>query len=284
MAEKVLESRAAAADTKNALAARVWRTMAAKKSNLCVAADVTTSEELLKVARECGKAAAVLKVHADIVDDFSSSTGAALVALAAELNFVLFADRKFADIGKTVSRQFHGGPCGISSWAELVSVTPTPGPAVLEGLRRKEGGAVLAGETGAAGDSKSAKQHGALVVAEMDTPGSLACGHFTDGAVKLARGNADFAVGFMCQKRLVPADDELGWMLHFCPGVKMEHLHGEKHGDAPHPELDNTPEAAVARGVDLIVVGRGICACHDLAEESEKYRAAGWAAFEKSLE
>ena len=70
-----------------------------KRSNLCVSADVHTTQELLRVAEDVGDSICVLKTHADIIDDFSSHTIKALREISERKHFLLFEDRKFGDIG-----------------------------------------------------------------------------------------------------------------------------------------------------------------------------------------
>lgn len=49
---------------------------------------------------------------------------------------ILFCNRKFADIGKTVSMQFSGGNLEISKWCDIVNVHALPGPGVIDGIRK----------------------------------------------------------------------------------------------------------------------------------------------------
>ena len=70
-----------------------------KRSNLCVSADVHTTQDLLTVAEEVGEYICVLKTHADLVDDFSDRTIKGLQEISQRKHFLLFEDRKFGDIG-----------------------------------------------------------------------------------------------------------------------------------------------------------------------------------------
>lgn len=81
------------------LAAYLLRLVHLKQTNLCVSADVTTSNELLRLADEVGDHICVLKTHADIISDFSDKTVRGLTELAKRKKFLVFEDRKFGDIG-----------------------------------------------------------------------------------------------------------------------------------------------------------------------------------------
>lgn len=78
----------------------------------------------------------MLKTHADIISDWDSSTGDRLRTVADRLNFMIFEDRKFADIGNTVVKQCTGGVHGIARWADVVNAHSVPGPGVIQGLEK----------------------------------------------------------------------------------------------------------------------------------------------------
>lgn len=92
------EERASLPNT-SPLAAYVFRLCSAKKTNLCVSADVTSTAELLQLAEEVGDSICILKTHADIIQDFSHRTMAGLQRIARKRGFLVFEDRKFGDIG-----------------------------------------------------------------------------------------------------------------------------------------------------------------------------------------
>ena len=103
----------------NATAKKLLQTMVAQSSNLCVSIDLTTSEEVLRLADLLGPEVVLVKLHRDIISDWTKTTENKLIALAAKHGFLLFEDRKLADIGNTVRLQANAA---AGDWAELITV------------------------------------------------------------------------------------------------------------------------------------------------------------------
>ncbi|CAN2389084.1 orotate phosphoribosyltransferase activity [Pristimantis euphronides] len=246
-------SRAALPDT-HPIAQRLLRLMEKKESNLCVSADVTDSAELLQLAAELGPSICLLKTHVDILSDFTPDVSSQLRALADQHDFLIFEDRKFADIGNTVKHQYQGGIFRISSWADVVNVHAVPGPGVVQGLQQ-------AGE---------ALGRGCLVIAEMSSKGSLATGGYTKAAVALGEEHPSFVFGFISGGKV----SERPQFLHLTPGVQMQ-----PGGDALGQQYQTPHEVIVNKGSDIIIVGRGILSSKKRHEAAEIYRRAGWEAY-----
>lgn len=237
------------------LSKRIFSLMNEKKTNLCLAADVTSADELLELAHTAGPHLCILKTHIDILDDFTPDLTKKLQKLANEHQFVLFEDRKFADIGNTVMQQYEGGVYKISDWSSLTNAHPLPGPGIIEGLQK-------------VGQPKG---NGLLLIAELSSAGSLIDDAYTKQTVELAYRYPEFVVGFICQKRLT--DDPS--FLHLTPGVQKQ-----GKGDTLGQQY-NTPEyAIIERGTDVIIVGRGII--HDPSPKlaAQEYQALGWDAYQ----
>lgn len=250
-------ARAALPDT-HPLAVRLLKITEDKKTNLCVSADVTRSEELLEIADTLGPLICVLKTHVDILQDFTADVASGLKELAVKHNFLIFEDRKFADIGNTVKHQYEGGLYRISSWAHIINAHALPGPGVLQGL-------------GAVGKPLG---HGCLLIAQMSSQGSLATGDYTQAVVKMAEDHTDFVFGFISGSKI----SEKPGLVHMTPGVQM--LTG---GDGLGQQYSSPEDVICTKGSDIIIVGRGIVASSDRLRAAEEYRTAGWQAYLKRL-
>ncbi|XP_049340946.1 uridine 5'-monophosphate synthase [Astyanax mexicanus] len=251
--EELSYSARAALPGAHPLAARLLRLMEQKRSNLCVSADVTAAAELLELAELLGPLMCVLKTHVDVLQDFTPELRDRLQEIAHKHDFLLFEDRKFADIGNTVKHQYQGGVYQISSWAHIVNAHAVPGPGVVEGLR-------------AVGQSLG---RGCLLIAQMSSQGSLATAEYTQAVVKMAESFPDFVFGFISGSK-ISSNPEL---IHMTPGVQMQ-----SGGDGLGQQYTTPEEVIGSKGSDIIIVGRGIIASEDRLKAAEEYRKAGWEA------
>ncbi|XP_068209010.1 uncharacterized protein [Palaemon carinicauda] len=247
-----LESRMAT--TSQPLTKKLFEIMIAKKSNLCVAADVTKSDELLALAEKLGPHICLLKTHIDILTDFSKDTVENLKNLSVKHNFLIFEDRKFGDIGNTVANQYVEGMYNIVDWADLVTAHGLPGDGIIKGL--------MSGTSG--------KPRGCVLVSQMSSTGALTTQEYVNGCQKIAEKNEYFVVGFVSQSCV----SENPRFVIFTPGVQYN-----KKGDDLGQQY-NTPRTAVLeKGADVIIVGRGITKAEDPVAAAVMYKEDGFKAY-----
>ena len=237
---------------------RLLDIMQQKKSNLAVAADVTSSHALLDIAEQVGSHICILKTHIDIINDFTPKLIEQLKEIAYRKNFLLFEDRKFADIGHTTHLQFTQGIFAPAKWADLVTVHALPGPGILEAI------------------TQSCLEHecGVLLLLEMSSHANLLTPEYSAHACQIASEFPNIITGVIAQK----ATSNTPW-LTLTPGVKM------------HPGQDstgqryNTPETAIMENrTDIIIVGRGVTQASNPSVSAEQFQIKGWQLYQQRVQ
>ena len=230
------------------------------------------------------------QTHIDIIEDFDLSLIDRLTALSKKHDFLIFEDRKFADIGGSfrhstvaieilivtchpghvVALQFNAGVHKIASWSHITDANPLPGPSVIAGLASV--GAPLG--------------RGLLLLAQMSTAGQIARGTYTEDVVRIARAQDDFVIGFIAQRRMGGVglrdgeNENSRDFLTLTPGVGLEST-----GDSMGQQYRTPREVILESGSDVIIVGRGVCGDPEnidvpkVQELAERYRQEGWDAY-----
>ncbi len=234
------------------LTKKLREVMARKQTNLSLSLDLTHKADFLKIADLVGPEICVLKTHIDIIEDFDQDLIVQLKRLAEGHDFLIFEDRKFADIGETVKHQFSKGIYHIADWADIVNAHGVAGPGIIESLK-------LAARPGT----------GLLLLAQMSSKGNLLTPELAKTIMSWADQHPDFVMGFIAQQRLPTKHN----FIVMTPGV-----HLDKTGDGQDQQY-RTPEQAIVRdGCDIIIVGRAIYGDVDPLAQAKRYRQAGWEA------
>ncbi|KAH9899936.1 Orotidine 5'-phosphate decarboxylase [Cubamyces lactineus] len=263
-----------AANHTNPAAKALLETIERKRSNLCVSVDVTKKADFLRIIDVVGPYICLVKTHVDVIEDFDYSLVEQLQELSIKHDFQIFEDRKFADIGNTVALQYSSGVYKIAQWSHITNAHPVPGPSIITGLSSV--GLPLG--------------RGLLLLAEMSTKGSLAVGSYTEEAVRMARANRDFVIGFIAQRRMdgiglregesSPGED----FFVLTPGVGLD-----VKGDGMGQQYRTPREVVLESGCDVIIVGRGIYGKDNGANpdavraQAERYREEGWKAYQERI-
>jgi orotidine 5'-phosphate decarboxylase subfamily 1 len=222
--------------------------------------DVTTQKEFFDMLDKVGDEIVMLKTHVDIIDDYDETFVPRLQEYASRQNFLIFEDRKFADIGNTVRHQFRNGVYKIADWAEYVTVHMVAGELILKGL------------------FEGIEGHAGFVLARMSSKGNLLNETYTRKCFEAAKKNPQWVAGFIGHGTSVEDIKRFkakfpGNQLLMMPGVKKE------AGSDAMGQQYITIEQAVTGGADCIIVGRGILKADDPAAEARLYRERAWKAY-----
>lgn len=246
---------------KNPLSSKLLELMEAKQTNLCLAADLRKADMILELADITGSHIAVLKIHIDIVEDFNDSFIPQLKELARKHQFLLMEDRKFGDIGNTVSLQYKYGLYKIAEWADLVTVHLVSGATVIDALKSEL--------------KDITEPRGVFLVAEMSSKNALTTGDYLKSAVSIAETASDLVVGLVSQSDLLAQPG----LLQLTPGVKLS-----KSADTLDQQYNN-PQSVINAGADLAVVGRGITEAPSTSwlTVTLEYKKQLWEAYKKRI-
>lgn len=248
------------------VAARLLRLMEEKRTNLCASVDTTSTKDFLDLIEKLGPKICLVKTHIDIINDFSyEGTIVPLLKLAKKHKFMIFEDRKFADIGNTVKSQYSQGIFQIAKWADITNAHGVTGAGIVKGLKE------AAAET-------TTEPRALLMLAELSSKGSLAYGEYTKQTVEISKTDKEFVIGFIAQKDMGGASEGFDWLI-MTPGVSLD-----DKGDALGQQYRTVSEV-VSTGTDIIIVGRGLIGKgKEPVFEGERYRKAGWEAYQQRLQ
>lgn len=242
----------------NHLTKELVELMYEKQSNLVLSLDVENSKDFFDIIEKTADEIVLLKTHIDIYEDFEWSFVERLQKLAKERKFFIFEDRKFADIGNTVRKQYQSGIYKIAEWAEFVTVHGIPGEGILKGLFEN-----------------LEIPRSCFLLSSMSSAGNLITDTYTRKVIEMGKKYEKNVTGFIGFGNSVDEIKKLkskipDTMLLAMPGVNLN-----SKGDNLGQRYVTVGEA-IKGGADLIIVGRGIYGNGDFSENAKLYRKEGW--------
>lgn len=206
-----------------------------KKSNLVLSADYSNYLDIINMVKLLHNKIIAVKLHCDIINNFSHDFIYELVGMSEEYNFLIIEDRKFCDIGSIVHRQSQE----ITKYAHLITCHGISGQGILDGLR----------------ENCINNECGVLLIASMSSSNNLIDDNYKNNIINMAKNN-DIVVGFISQEFI---SDEF---IHFTPGVNIIKSYDELS------QKYNTPSYLINnKNIDVLIVGRGL----DNISDIDKY-------------
>lgn len=241
---------------RNKVAQKLFKIISEKQTNVAHNPDVTDKNQFLELVDEVGPHICMLKTHIDILAEFDWDVIEKLKMYAEKHNFLIFEDRKFADIGYITKMQYTKGIYRIAEWADIVTAHLIPGTGILDGI--KEGA--------------EDRERAVIVLPRMTARGNFITPEYTEKVLQAVRNYPELVLGVITREKLL--DDGF---VHVCPGVKLQE--GSDHLGQTHV----MPRKVMENGVDVILVGRGIYQASQPGTEVVKYRTEAWMAYESTL-
>lgn len=213
---------------------------------VAVALDVSSGEDAVRLARTVAPHVGAFKIGLELL----SGPGPVLVSALAELGKPVFCDAKLHDIPNTVERAAANLARAGARW---ITAHAAGGPAMIEAAVR--------------GAAKSGTGTGILcitVLTSLSASDLAVVGHGASVGKQVARmarlAREGGAEGVVCSVReLGDVAQVAPDLIRVTPGIRPE---GSASDDQARV---STPEDALARGADLLVIGRPITAAPDPA-------------------
>ena len=176
------------------------------------------------------------------------------MGLSERHNFLIFEDRKFADIGNTVKLQYTSGIFKISDWADIVNCHIISGEGIIQTLEKASVG----------------RERALLLIYDMSSRPNNFHEKYKEECINLSHKYHHFCIGFIAPSKPAGLNSDL---ITITPGISL---------DSNKDLSDQTymsPSSAISGGADVIIVGRAIVNSKDPAFESRRYRNEGWKAY-----
>ena len=248
-------------DIQNDLTKTLLEKIKEKKTNLVLSLDVYKQKEFFEILDKTAEHIVMLKTHVDILSDFNEEFVIKLKEYSKKYDFMIFEDRKFADIGNTVKSQYQKGIYKIKDWADFITVHAIPGESILQGL------------------FEGVKNRSSFMLAKMSSKGNLMNDTYTRNVFSIGEKYAEVVSGYICH---ADSKEELRRLKNKIPNGQLLLMPGVKSeaGSDATGQQYTTVEDAMEGGADCIIVGRGIIGSENPGEAAKEYKERAWRVYD----
>lgn len=230
----------------NVISNNIYKRSIIKKSNIIVACDLTSKQDIINLIHKIGEYVIGIKLHINIIYDFDSEFIQQLIDLKKQYNFFIIEDGKFADIGNIVIQQLDGF-YKINQWTDLITCHSITGPGIFESI------------------NDIYPSLGLLGIVELSTKNNLIDDTYLKNSVSIVKNNNDIISGVICQEKVFNYINKYE-TLTFSPGINLE---------ANNDKRDQTYKDGTNSGMYWII-GRGIYNSNNIVKSCLKYRERAW--------
>jgi len=189
-----------------------------KKTKICLALDVENTSDLFYFIEILGDYICILKIHYDIIEMFNENAMKQLNYYKEKYNFLIWEDRKFADIGYIMEKQVNY----VSKWADIVSVHPIAG---FESVQQIP------------------KSISIILIGELSSTNNLINEEYKQNVIEIGTKISN-VIGIVCQNKMSDT------LLNIVPGISLT-----EKGDDKGQHYSSLKERDFA---DVFVIGRSI--------------------------
>jgi uridine monophosphate synthetase len=215
-----------------------------KQSNIVLSPDFTNTNEILNIVNTCGPHICGVKLHLDIIADFTQQFMIQLKDLSRKYNFIIIEDRKFADIGNTIEKQLTNPHYNMIEYVDAVTTHSVSGSNIFDVF----------------------KKHNipVIVIQDMSSSNNLMSYDYIEETLVFANENKEIILGVVGQQKYKKD------FLLFTPGININET-----ADNLGQNYKN-PRDAKNKGSDIFIIGRGICNSTNPLKEIVKYKTFCW--------
>lgn len=231
-----------------------------KKSALCLSLDLSKWEKGKELLDACGENIVMVKVHAELFEDFSDTFGKEIKELARKHKFFIMEDRKLADVDNITFRQMMGGYMKIDEWASFVTIHGLTLRSSIDYYDRRWQG-------------KYPLNVAPCVVLQMNAANNMITKEYTDSCIEVLNDYKIASPIVICQN--LP---EVNDRIKATPGVILEGDDGENVEGRSYRSVE---DAIIRDGNHIVIVGSAILFDSNPLEISKSFAEKSWTAFQE---